>query len=136
VLNPGEDVCHERNKARPDRQFGPQLIRRQTANLKRDIRGLDREGFRYVRELRSVGAIDAAEIARAPLWTDRRAEAGPFDIVGDVHGCADELETLLSNLRTELRPCLFWTGREQLRDRHHRQYASSVGMAAPPSPIG
>jgi protein phosphatase len=111
VLNPGEDVCHERNKSRPDRQFGPQVIRRQTANLKRDIRGLDREGFRYVHELRSVGAIDAAEIARTPLWTDRRAEAGPFDIIGDVHGCADELETLLSNLGYMLE----WAGEGEAR---------------------
>ena len=29
---------------------------------------------------------------------DRRGEAGPFDIIGDVHGCADELEELLANL--------------------------------------
>jgi protein phosphatase len=98
VLNPGEDVCRERNTSRPDRQFGPHVIRQQTANLKRKIRGLDREGFRYVHELRSVDAIDAVEIVRTPLWTDRRSEAGPFDIIGDVHGCADELETLLAKL--------------------------------------
>jgi protein phosphatase len=98
VLNPGEDVCRERNISRPDRQFGPHVIRQQTANLKRKIRGLDREGFRYVHEMRSVGAIDAVEIVRTPLWTDRRSEAGPFDIIGDVHGCADELETLLAKL--------------------------------------
>lgn len=29
---------------------------------------------------------------------DRRELAGPFDIVGDVHGCCDELETLLGYL--------------------------------------
>ena len=29
---------------------------------------------------------------------DRRGETGPFDIIGDVHGCADELETLLARL--------------------------------------
>lgn len=46
VLNPGEDVCRERNISRPDRQFGPHVIRQQTANLKRNIRALDREGFR------------------------------------------------------------------------------------------
>jgi protein phosphatase len=111
VLNPGEDICHERNKARPDRQFGPQVIRRQTANLKRDIRALDREGFRYVHELRSVHAIDAAEIARTPLWTDRRAETGPFDIIGDVHGCADELEELLAKLGYRLE----WSGEGDAR---------------------
>ncbi|MCB1519230.1 MAG: metallophosphoesterase [Hyphomicrobiaceae bacterium] len=30
--------------------------------------------------------------------TDRRREAGPFDIIGDVHGCASELEDLLAQL--------------------------------------
>lgn len=32
-----------------------------------------------------------------PLF-DRRELAGPFDIVGDVHGCCDELEELLTRL--------------------------------------
>jgi protein phosphatase len=98
ILNPGEDICHERNKSRPDRQFGPHVIRRQTGSLKRDIRRMDREGFRYVHELRSPEAIEAVEITRTPLWTDRRGESGPFDIIGDVHGCADELEALLGKL--------------------------------------
>ena len=33
-----------------------------------------------------------------PSSFDRRDECGPFDIIGDVHGCADELEELLSAL--------------------------------------
>ncbi len=55
VLNPGEDICHERNKARPDRQFGPHVVRNHMASLRRNIRRIDKEGFRYVHELRSVG---------------------------------------------------------------------------------
>ncbi len=98
VLNPGEDICHERNAERPDRQFGPHVVRNQTRSLKQNIRHLDREGFRYVFELRSVEDINAVDIARTPLWTDRRNEHGPFDIIGDVHGCADELITLLGEL--------------------------------------
>ena len=35
---------------------------------------------------------------RSKLWTDRRDDAGPFDIIGDVHGCADELVRLLDRL--------------------------------------
>ena len=49
-------------------------------------------------ELRSPEDIEAVEIARVPLWTDARRESGPFDIIGDVHGCADELEELLAKL--------------------------------------
>ena len=98
VLNPGEEVCHERNADRPDRQFGPHVVRNQTRAMKRGLAKIDKEGFRYVHELRSVAAIDAAEITRVPLWTDRRGEEGPFDIIGDVHGCRDELVTLLERL--------------------------------------
>ncbi len=98
VLNPGEKICRERNETRPNRQFGSHVIRNQTRNLKRNIRRLDKEGFRYVYELRSVEEVDAFEIERVPLWTDRRAERGPFDIIGDVHGCVDELTTLLGKL--------------------------------------
>jgi protein phosphatase len=38
--------------------------------------------------------------AAGPDWSrsDRRDDTGPFDIIGDVHGCAAELETLLGVL--------------------------------------
>jgi protein phosphatase len=98
VLNPGKDICLQRNKSRPDRQFGQHVIHNQTASLKRDIRKLDKEGFRYVHEFRSAEEIEAVEIVREPLWTDVRHETGRFDIIGDVHGCADELEELLAKL--------------------------------------
>jgi protein phosphatase len=34
---------------------------------------------------------------------DQRDEAGPFDIVGDVHGCCDELEAVLARLGYSVR---------------------------------
>ena len=33
------------------------------------------------------------EIVRTRIWSDKRYEHGPFDIIGDVHGCRDELIT-------------------------------------------
>lgn len=36
------------------------------------------------------------DTARAPA--DLREEMGPFDVIGDVHGCADELHALLAEL--------------------------------------
>lgn len=33
-----------------------------------------------------------------PASIDKRTEQGPFDIIGDVHGCCDELEELLTAL--------------------------------------
>jgi len=38
------------------------------------------------------------------MWTDRRTEHDPFDIIGDVHGCFDELRTLLQDLGYEVTP--------------------------------
>jgi protein phosphatase len=98
VINPGEDIYFERNKSRPDRQYGPHVVRNHMASLRRNIRRIGKEGFRYVHELDSVEAIDRVEIARERLWTDARHVEGPFDIIGDVHGCADELEALLAKL--------------------------------------
>ncbi|MEM6328588.1 MAG: AAA family ATPase, partial [Bacteroidota bacterium] len=48
VLNLPESVSHERNAARPDRQFGPHVVRNQRKALRRSFKGLRREGFRYV----------------------------------------------------------------------------------------
>ena len=42
--------------------------------------------------------VEAATVERVPLWNDRTDEHGPFDIIGDVHGCCDELEELLGRL--------------------------------------
>jgi len=98
VLNPGETVCHARNADRPDRQFGPHVVRNHARALKRGVRGLKREGFRQIHEFRTEDEIDAVRIERQPLWTDRRLESGPFDIIGDIHGCCDELESLLAKL--------------------------------------
>lgn len=103
VINPGEDVAQARNKERADRRLGPHVVRNQTRNLKRNINRLDKEGFRYVHELRSDEQIGAVEIVRERLWTDRRHETGPFDIIGDVHGCADELIELMGRLGYDVR---------------------------------
>jgi protein phosphatase len=98
VLDVPEKVCRDRNKDRPDRSFGPHVVRQQMQQLRSGVRRLDREGFRHVFVLESVEAIEAATIERQPLWNNRKNEHGPFDIVGDVHGCFDELEALLKEL--------------------------------------
>src|SRR4051794_27662439 len=98
VFDLPERLCHNRNKARSGRDFGPHVIRNQCHQLRTSLRGLDREGFRYVFVLDSPEQVEAAVIERQPLWTNRKFEHGPFDIVGDVHGCFDELCTLLTRL--------------------------------------
>ena len=98
VIDPGEAVCHARNSARPDRSFGPHVVRNQRSALRRGLRDMKREGFGHIHVLDSEAAVDAATITRQKLWTDKGDERGPFDIIGDVHGCADELEALLCRL--------------------------------------
>lgn len=98
VLNMPEKLCHERNQNRPDRQFGPHVVRNQSQQLRRSIRGLEREGFRHVFVLSSPEEVSAVAITRQPLWNNLKHEHGPFDIIGDVHGCYEELITLLAQL--------------------------------------
>src|SRR5262249_39393058 len=68
------------------------------SQLHKSLRGLSREGFRYIHVLRSQEEVDAAVVERVPLWTNKKTERGPFDIVGDIHGCREELERLLGEL--------------------------------------
>lgn len=98
VLDVPAEVAHARNAARPDRDFGEHVVRRQAQQLRRSVRGLAREGFRTVHVLDGVEAVDTAQPVRVPLRNDLRGETGPFDVVGDVHGCRAELETLLERL--------------------------------------
>lgn len=98
VFDLSEKICHERNAYRPDRKFGPHVVRTQSQQLRRSLRGLEREGIRYVYKLSSLEEVDAVVIERQPLWNNRRDEHGPFDIIGDVHGCFNELTELLTNL--------------------------------------
>ena len=98
VLDLPESVCITRNAGRPDRDFGPHVIRRQRDQLRRGLKGLQREGFRTVHLLTSEEEIASASITRTRLYSDLRHETGPFDVIGDVHGCRAELEVLLGEL--------------------------------------
>ena len=103
VFDLPERVCQDRNRARPDRDFGPHVVRQQSQQLRRSLRSLQREGLRYVWTLSSVEEVDAATITRQRLWTDKRDLHGPFDIIGDIHGCYDELTQLLERLGYEIK---------------------------------
>jgi len=102
VLEVPEEVCAERNASRPDRQFGSHVLRNQRSQLRRSLRGLRREGFHRVYHLRDEEEISSATFEREPLWNDRRSDHGPFDIIGDVHGCHTELTELLVTLGYEI----------------------------------
>jgi protein phosphatase len=98
VLNMPEKLCHERNRLRDERDFGSHVVRQQRSQLRRSLRGLAKEGFRHIFVLETPEEAEAATVERVPLYNDKRQEHGPFDIIGDVHGCCDELEALLRQL--------------------------------------
>ena len=98
VLDLPPAVCEARNARRPDRDFGAHVIRRQQASLRRSVKNLQREGFRAVHVLRSEAEVAEVTVTRTRLFSDLRHETGPFDVIGDVHGCLPELTTLLEKL--------------------------------------
>lgn len=98
ALNLPERICADRNKLRADRSFGSHVVRNQSQDLRRSLRNLEREGFRHIHVLNTPEDVEAAVIERQPLWNNRKCEHGPFDIIGDVHGCIDELRDLLAKL--------------------------------------
>ncbi|MBV9851978.1 MAG: polynucleotide kinase-phosphatase [Armatimonadetes bacterium] len=97
AFNVPERVCQDRNRTRTDRQVPAHAIARQSQNLRQSLKSLKDEGFRYVHVL-GIEEMARATVERTRLWNDRRDDHGPFDIIGDVHGCADELEELLAKL--------------------------------------
>src|SRR6202012_2598918 len=60
VFDLPERLCQDRNALRPDRQFGPHVIRNQSAQLRRSLRGLEREGLRHIFKLSSPEEVDSA----------------------------------------------------------------------------
>lgn len=117
VLDIDPKICHERNQNRPNRDFGEHVARNHARSLRQGLRGLQKEGFRQVQIMKSPEDVDALEITREPLWTDNRTDHGPFDIIGDIHGCFDELTELLGKLGYAIDP--FEAGSEDLiRARH------------------
>jgi protein phosphatase len=99
VLDVPEEVCAERNAARTDRADMPRrVIQRHTRELRRSLRHLEREGFRKVHVLRGVEDVENATVVTEKRFNDLTHLTGPFDIIGDIHGCASELESLLGKL--------------------------------------
>ncbi|MFF7093325.1 polynucleotide kinase-phosphatase [Streptomyces rubradiris] len=99
VLDLPEEVCAERNAARADRADLPRrVIQRHVRELRRSLRHLEREGFRKVHVLRGAEEVEHATVVTEKRYNDLTHLTGPFDIVGDIHGCSAELESLLAKL--------------------------------------
>ena len=101
VLNLPESVLRERNLTRKNRRLPEAVLRSQLMALRFCMRKFKKEGFRFVYVLDSEEEIENAEIVYTKLWSDKKEERGPFDIIGDVHGCFDELTELVDKLGYE-----------------------------------
>jgi protein phosphatase len=135
VLDVPESVAQQRNASRPDRRhLGRHVIARHRQDLRRSLRSLKEEGFRHIHHLRSVEEIDAVQhINRDRLYNNRKEETGPFDIIGDVHGCYEELRALLEQLGYQI----FEEPVADVRDLGVRVVAPLVVQtgASPPDPL-
>jgi protein phosphatase len=67
VFDLPEQVCNERNRSRPDRDWNPYLASTQRQQFLRGMKDLEKEGFRKTYLLSSVEEVDAATVAREPL---------------------------------------------------------------------
>lgn len=98
VLNMPEALCLERNAQRSDRTFGKHVVRNHARALKRSLRHLKKEGFRHIFIMDDPAQVELATIQEVPLWTNKRHLTGPFDLIGDIHGCFVELHELLTQM--------------------------------------
>jgi protein phosphatase len=99
VLDTAPQICFERNQNRAERaHLSYDVPKRQNFALRRSIGGLYKEGFRFVYHLRTPEEVAAVQVVRQPLLFNKKHERGPFDIIGDIHGCFDELIGLLRML--------------------------------------
>ncbi|MEM7115726.1 MAG: polynucleotide kinase-phosphatase [Chloroflexota bacterium] len=124
VLNLRPQICFERNQTRADRNFGFGVVKRQHNQLRNSLRRIKREGFNRVFTLNSPEEIADVSISRTRLWNNRKDERGPFDIIGDIHGCCDELEILLDKLG------YVWNEVPQEASTYHRVYRHENGRKA------
>lgn len=91
--------CLDAASIDPDEGTLAARMRRQRAALQKSLTrlGESRHHKRMI-VLDSRAAVEGLKVTRHRLITDHRDLHGPFDIVGDVHGCLDELLELLDEL--------------------------------------
>lgn len=99
VLNMPLEVCEARHQARSDRNFDSQVLHKHHRQLQHSLQELKQEKFRKIYTFHSpeeVGTITG--IQREKPHSNKCDIKGKFDIIGDVHGCYEELVELLTKL--------------------------------------
>lgn len=92
------EVCLARNASRHDRKdMDSRVVLRHLSLFNRACRDVKKEHYHRTYRLTPERSTEA-NLERSRLWNDRRELSGPFDIIGDLHGCATELLQLLDKL--------------------------------------
>ena len=78
--------------------FNTHELTNEEMSLKEFVTTLEKKGFKKIFVLNNKEEIKIAEIVRVKLANNKKAVHGPFDIIGDIHGCYDELCELLERL--------------------------------------
>ena len=98
VFDLPEELCTARAEGRAERPVAANIVQKHANSLRHSIRKLESEGFKSIHVLSTPEEVDAVTIVRERLPVNRREESGPFDLIGDVHGCIDEFKELLDKL--------------------------------------
>ena len=101
IMNTPLNACIHRSKSRTNRGVDERVIRNQHRLLRQSTHQLRKEGFRRSYVIDSPEETDTTVIIRTKPTLDQTGDSGPFDIIGDVHGCHLELTALLQKLGYE-----------------------------------
>ena len=96
VFNLPLDLCLERNRGR-ERKVPEDVLANQARQVPGNAKKLEKEGF-FKAFILNAEQMDQAEIELLKMPPDLRSEKGPFDLIGDIHGCFNELKILLEKL--------------------------------------
>ncbi len=97
ILDPPLARLQERRRRRRDRRISAREVRAQHRLLQK-ISATDLGPPERVMRLPNLARGQQLAIERIDPWATGRQDRGPFDLIGDVHGCYGELVTLLARL--------------------------------------
>ncbi len=92
------NILLKRNQHRTGRNLPEEILRKQFSTFQKWLHHTKKEGFKDIYILDSERAVEETVLRFRRLRCDQTGLKGPFDIIGDVHGCTTELEELLEKL--------------------------------------
>jgi protein phosphatase len=98
VFDLPKHILLKRHHQRTDRHFEDVVIETHYQDLILTLPKLRKEHYREIITFNTEEAINKVVVNLEKLPNNKRNYTNPFDIIGDIHGCADELTDLLTDL--------------------------------------